>query len=124
MNKEIRRDIWLNGALGLLALGLLVAAYVWWHQKPELWPFVEEHPELSKKITEIQDIEHLRKVSLLLVQGSNKLARDGNEAVARALDIVIALLLLISLIGLLNAVSLIKHARRLDGRPIGWLRWL
>jgi hypothetical protein len=121
---ELRRSIYLLSTVALLAIAALLTGYLWRESKPQSWPFPPERSELVAKIKEIQDIEHLRKVSLLLVKGSNDVATDANKVVDNAIRLVFVLLGSIALIAALSALSLMKHFRKTQGRPVGWLRWL
>ena len=116
---ELRRIVWLHSAVAVLALATLLTAYFWRDSRPPSWPFPQERPELVTKIKDIQDIEHLRKVSLLLVKGSNDLASDANNVVNSAIRLVFVLLGSIALLAVVSALWLAKQVRITQGRPVG-----
>ena len=116
---EVRRIIWLHGALAVLAFTALLGGYFWRESRPEPWPFPPERSELVAKINDTRDIEHLRKISLLLLKGSNDLADEANKVVNDAIRLVLVLFGSIALIAAVSAFSLLKHVRKAQNWPVG-----
>ena len=115
--------MWHTALCGIACVVLGVAVYVaFFHALPLL---KEAPPELSEKIKDINDIEHLRKLALLLVSKERSTVRDFN-GVLRSF----AMFTMWSLIGagvlfLINLGYLITFLRELQGKHVPrWLHWL
>jgi hypothetical protein len=116
----MRSLMWINAIVGLLLIGLSAASY----RYAERSFLVEDPPTLSQKITEIQDVEHLRKLALLLVRGNNQLMRTINETFSQGIKTFATLSLCFAVVSIMNWLSILKHARAASGKPLRWLRWL
>jgi hypothetical protein len=116
----MRALMWVNGLAAFLAIVLAVAS----HQYAERLVLSESSPVLSEKINEIQDIEHLRKLALLLVRGNDQTVRDANAVFATAMNVVTALALSLAWLAIANCLSMLRYRRIAEGRPLKWLAWL
>jgi hypothetical protein len=116
----MRSLIWTNAVLGLILLAVAAAS----HMYSEGRFLVSNPPALSQKIGEIQDIEHLRKLALLLVRGNDEAAVNTNRMIVSGIRAFEALSLFCAIFFVANCLSLIKHSREAEGRPSKWLRWL
>ncbi len=116
----MRSLIWLNAIVGMLLVGLSAGSYHY-GQKAFL---IEDPPVLSQKISEIQDIEHLRKLALLLVRGNNVTMHSINKTFSQGIETFAVVTLCFAVISIVNWLSLLKHTRIASGRPLRWLRWL
>ena len=105
----MQRQIWMNFALSLVLLAMLMGFYAWWNGKPAGWPMGPyKVEELAAKINDVKDIEHLRKVRLLLMRQHNAAMRDANELLAVGVKRVLWIGVLFSLILAFNGLSLLK----------------
>jgi hypothetical protein len=84
----------------------------------------ESPPVLAQKIGEIQDIEHLRKVALLLARDIDRGIRYANETISSGFQAIAVFSFCFAVFSIVNWLSILKHRRILDGRPATWLRWL
>jgi hypothetical protein len=116
----MRLLMWIDAIVGLLLVALSAASY----QYGQRTFLVEDPPVLIQKITELQDIEHLRKLAILLVQSSNHTVRNTNETLSQGIRTFAALSLCFAVIAIVNWLSILKHTRVAAGRPLKWLRWL
>jgi hypothetical protein len=99
--------------------------YAWWTGKPAGWPMGPyKLEELVTKINDIKDIEHLRKVTLLLVRQHNAAMRDANELLAVGVKCVLWIGVLFSVMQVFNALFLFRLQQQSQGTPVKWLRWL
>jgi hypothetical protein len=73
----MRSLVWTNAFLGAVFVGLFLTSYVF--RSTELIP--ESPPAIAQQITEIQDIEHLRKVALLLVRNGDEMVKKNKPNV-------------------------------------------
>lgn len=72
----MRSLVWTNAFPGLVFVALSLTSYIFANTK-----FIPESPPaITQQITEIQDIEHLRKVALLLVHGNDEVVRKTNQS--------------------------------------------
>jgi hypothetical protein len=117
--------MWTNAVLGVLLLALASGTHVWWqHQFSESGLIARYPQQLTEKIGEIQDIEHLRKLSLLLVRQHDGFARDVNDTITKGVSAFVAISFSFAIILLVNWLSILKHRREIVGKPVKWLRWL
>ena len=116
----MRSLMWTNAIVGLLLIGLSAASY----RYAERSFLVEDPPTLSQNIAEIQDVEHLRKLALLLVRGNNQMVRKINETFSEGIKTFAVLSLCFAVFSMVNWLSILKHARAASGKPLKWLRWL
>jgi hypothetical protein len=106
-------------------VSLAIFAHVWWYRYYDHRPiFVDIPEETISKIHDNSDIEHLRKMALLLVQQHSQLGKTFNELLDRVIDLIVILCLISAVfIGLLT-LNTLKSLRKLTGQELGWLRWL
>jgi len=116
----MRSLMWTNAVVGLLLIGLSAASY----RYSEGSFLAEDPPALSQKIAEIQDIEHLRKLALLLIRGNNQLLRKVNETFSEGIKTFATLSLCFAVFSTVNWLVILKHTRVASGKPLKWLRWL
>lgn len=116
-DKTMRSLVWTNTFLGLVFLGLSLAIYVF--RGAELMP--ESPPAIAQQITEIQDIEHLRKVALLLVHNGNEMVKDTNEAFVSGFRFLGWLSLICAVFFVANALTAAKAMRAAGGLDSGRL---
>ena len=116
----MRSLMWMNAVVACLFLALSAGGYLYGQR----WFLFETPPPVAQKITEIQDIEHLRKLALLLVRGNDQTIRGTNEVIRKALNTISMLALAFAVICIVNWLSVLKHQRATQGRPIRWLAWL
>lgn len=113
----MRSLVWTNAFLGLVFLGLSLTIYVF--RGAELMP--ESPPAIAQQIAEIQDIEHLRKVALLLVHNGNEMVRDTNEAFVSGFRLLGWLSLICAVFFVANAFTAAKAMRGAGGLDTGRL---
>lgn len=106
-DKTMRSLAWTNAFLGLIFLGLSLASYVF--RGAELMP--ESPPAIAQQITEIQDIEHLRKVALLLVDGNDEVVRKTNQVFVSGIQSFGWLCFICAIFFVANTFTMLKAIR-------------
>ena len=100
----------------LLALAVYVAVS---YGLPQ--PLHGQHsPEVTERLSKIDDIDHLRKVALLLDSQIRETRREFNEVFEAAVDVLISAFLLGGIFCLLNLGFLLKLRREQEGKPLSW----
>jgi RsiW-degrading membrane proteinase PrsW (M82 family) len=89
-------------------------------------PLIKEPPpEVTARIAEIHDIEHLRKMTLLLDSQNREQIRDFNRVFSSAVHLLIVVFVLGAVFCVATVMNLLKALRELRGEtPPWWLRWL
>ena len=116
-DKNMRSLVWANAFLGLVFLSLSITSYVF--RSTELIP--ENPPAITQQITEIQDIEHLRKVAILLVHNSDEMVKNTNQAFVSGIQFLGWLCLVSAVFFVANALTAAKAIRAADGLDSGRL---
>ena len=121
--KSIKRAMWHTALCGIACVVLGVAVYVaFFHVLPLL---KEAPPELSEKIKDINDIEHLRKLALLLVSNERSTVRDFNGVLRSFAMFTMWCLIGAGVLFLINLGYLITFLREQQGKHVPrWLHWL
>lgn len=110
--KTMRSLVWTNAFLGLGFVVLSLTSYIFSGTK--LIP--ESPPAITQQITEIQDIERLRKVALLLVHNSDEMVRKTNQAFVSGIQGFGWLCFMCAIFFVANTLTML-HAARLSGKP-------
>ena len=108
----MRSLVWTNAFLGLVFVGLFLASYVF--RSTELIP--GSPPAITQQITEIQDIEHLRKVALLLVRNSDEMVKKTNQAFVSGIQFLGWLCLVCAVFFVANTLTMVKAIRSAGGQ--------
>lgn len=123
--KTSRRAM-LSSAVGaglflLSALALYVAFY---HVFPQ--PFFQEPPiEVRTKIQGMTDIEHLRKMALLLDSNTRSSLSIFSDLLGSVVHLIIVLNIIAGVWFLVNLGNWMKLLREQNSEPVPWwLRWL
>lgn len=102
----------------LIALTIYVAFY---HVFPR--PFMQELPiEVRTKIQDTKDIEHLREITLLLESRVRSDQRSLNDLFDEAIQLIIILNIMASVVFLTNLGYWLKFIRGQNGEYVPW--WL
>jgi len=112
-DKTMHSLVWTNAFLGAVFVGLFLTSYVF--RSTELIP--ESPPAIAQQITEIQDIEHLRKVALLLVRNGDEMVKKTNQTFVSGIQFFGASCLVCAIFFVANALTAAKAIRaagRLD----------
>ena len=108
------------GLFLLISLALYIAFY---HVFPQ--PFFQEPHEVQTWIHEIKDIEHLRKMSLLLDSNARADLKIFSDLFASAVHFIIVLNIIAGVMFLVNLGQWMKLLREQNSKPMPWwLRWL
>jgi hypothetical protein len=104
-DKTMRSLVWANTFLGLVFVALSLASYIFASTKfmPEIPPAV------TQQITEIQDIEHLRKVALYLLRANDEFVRKTNNTSVSGISAVGGLCSLCAIFFIVNALTIRKQ---------------
>jgi len=103
----MRSLVWTNAFLGLVFVVLSLTSYIFSGTK-----FIPESPPaITQQITEIQDIERLRKVALLLVYNSDEMVRKTNQIFVSGIQSFGWLCSICALFFVANALTMLKAAR-------------
>jgi len=94
----MRSLMWMNAVVACLFLALSAGGYLYGQR----WFLFETRLPLRRKITEIQDIEHLRKLALLLVRGMTKRYVELTRVIRKALNTISMLALAFAVICIVN----------------------
>lgn len=117
--------IWSIGtALAFTALGL--GLLIWWYGISEYRPIYKpDPPRISEFVRSTDDIEHLRKFTLLQLQRHSDMAQGANEIIDTAINLIIFLALACAVTSVLGWLGALKAHRVGQGAPMPrWLRWL
>ena len=113
----MRSLVWTNAFLGAVFVGLFLTSYVF--RSTELIP--ESPPAIAQQITEIQDIEHLRKVALLLVHNSDEMVEKTNQTFVSGIQFLGWLCLACAVFFVANCLTAAKAMRAAGGLDAGRL---
>ena len=80
--------------------------------------------ELNQTITETQDIEQLRKISLILLHRDNEIFHGINELITLGIKSLASFSMLCAILFIFNSALILKQISIAEGRKIKWLRWL
>ena len=106
-DKTMRSLVWTNAFLGLAFVALSLTSYFFGNTK-----FVPESPPaITQQITEIQDIEHLRKVALLLVDGNDEVVRKTNQVFVSGIQSFGWLCFICAIFFVANTLTMLKAIR-------------
>jgi len=108
----MRSLLWANAFLGFVFVGLSLASFVF--QSTE--PIPESPPSIKQTISEIQDIERLRKVALLLVYNSDEMVRKTNKTLASGIQFLGLLCAVCAVFFIANALTAAKGVRDATGQ--------
>jgi hypothetical protein len=103
--------MWINAVVALLLVALAATSY----RYSKILVLSESEPALAQKIAEIQDIEHLRKVALLLARDLDRGIQHTNKTVASGTESIAVLSLCFAVIAIVNWLSVLKHRRTVGG---------
>jgi len=106
-DKSIRSLLWTNTFLGLVMIALATTSYIFAAGK--FMP--ESPPSVSQTISEIQDIERLRKVAYLLVRNNDERVRDTNQVFVSGIKAFGWFCLMCAIFFIANALTVHKHIR-------------
>ncbi len=123
--KSIKSAIWHTAVCGAAGVLFGVAVYInFFHLLPQ--PLVKEaSPELSAKIKDISDIEHLRKFALSQVSNERAIVKDFNSLLRYSVGFTIWCLIFAGVLFLINLGYLIRFLQEQRDEHIPrWLRWL
>ena len=109
-----------------LAFPLLATAFsVWWYKNPNRPMFRDPDSRIVEFVRTTNDIEHLRKVTLLQIRGEQTLGRDANKMLDSGVNVLIALSVFTALLALLNLGYMYKEWQKALGSPVKWWqKWL
>lgn len=107
----MRSLVWTNAFLGLVFTTLALTSYVF--GSTELVP--ESPSAITQQITEIQDIERLRKVALLLVHNSDEMVRKTNQTFVSGIQFLGWLCLVCAVFFVANTLTMVKATRAAGG---------
>lgn len=109
---------------GLFLLSALALYIAFYHMYPQ--PFFQEPPiEVRTKIQEITDIEHLRKMALLLDSNTRTNISTFSDLLMEGIHLIIVINIIAGAMFLFNLGNWIKLRRELNNEPVPWwLQWL
>ena len=123
--KTVNKAI-LNSAIcaGVSLLGALAVYVAFFHMLPQ--PLLKEQSiEVRTKIQEINDIEHLRKVALLLEASRRSDIKSFNEVFKSAVVAMAWLFIMAGVMLLSNITYWLRFLREQRNEHVPWwLRWL
>jgi hypothetical protein len=111
-DKTMRSLVRTNALLGLMLIALAMTSYIFANNK-----FIpESRPAVTQTIAEIQDIEHLRKVALLLVRNNDERVSDTNQVFVSGIKAFGWFCLMCAVFFIANALTVHKHIRAAKDR--------
>jgi hypothetical protein len=106
-DKTMRSLVWTNAFLGLVFVALSLTSYMFANTK-----FIPQSPPaITQQITEIQDIERLRKVALYLLRANDEFVRKTNNTLVSGISAVGGLCSLCAIFFIANALTIRKQIR-------------
>jgi hypothetical protein len=107
----MKKLLWFNVVASLFFLILWAGIFVWWRfmaHRPFLKPVTQDAIDGVKAIA---DLEHLRKVSLLLIEKDRMLVLQMNEVLEKALTVIGGVAQLSSMLFVIGSVWLYRLLR-------------
>jgi hypothetical protein len=87
--KRLKEILFITGFGTLFFFVIGAVMFVWWHQIARHPLFSPTPAETFAKISEISDVEHLRKVTLLALDKSDTADKSFEELASKFIDLIV-----------------------------------